>query len=209
MKELGLIRDVVKEKFIPLEKLETGIGSNCSRILFLTDEQGNKYVVKEQEKGGDFTQQKKLIKEKTLAAWQKTINDCQLAHPGIKLPILVDYLKTFKIDYGNKEIRYYTVMSKAKGDSLRDIHEMINSGKIDEKEIVDIFSQIGQQMRQLSRAFFEQNHSFLQHGDASENNFLHDRKRKQFYWIDLSRRYQKEYEKNQEDWMKYFEDEMD
>lgn len=180
-----LTTKITAQKSMHNSDFEPGSTSNSLRILFLQDEKGQSFVIKESSRSGDFEREQKHFQTGQFSAWQKIISDYEKEHK-VQLPHLVDYIgfATLKTD---TEPSYLTCMRQAPGTPIKKLFDQIRQAKLGEKEAKDFAQELGQQMGHLTRAFFLKNQSFLTHGDLSENNIIFDPQTKTFTWIDLGR----------------------
>lgn len=165
-------------------------GSNVDRILFIDDSDKKSYVIKESRERPDFKREKELVETDRLAKWKEVVEDFE-KEKGLKLPHFIDYLEAFTFKFRGVDSDI-TLMSKAPGQSLESILKEIRSSKLSEEEAVEIAKEIGEQMGNLTAAFYVKNNTFLDHGDISSDNLFYDKAFKQLTWIDMARAVEKD-----------------
>ena len=179
---------IAVEKKVVIPNPETA--SKASRILYLRTIDNKSYVVKEITSSEEIIPQeinreKKLIETNLVNDWNDFIKFYEVEN-NIKLPKLVKYLDSFSMSL-NSNFQYFTLMTQAEGMSLKDIRLSFWNPdlEITEQEAASIGNNIGIQMGNLAKAFYEKKGSYLKHADPGGQNFFYDKKSQQFYWIDL------------------------
>ncbi|MCB9493571.1 MAG: hypothetical protein H6679_04830 [Epsilonproteobacteria bacterium] len=177
-----------------------GSASNSTHIIFITatdnTNQSAGYVVKILRDRDGIDSEQKIITEGIVDKIDLVINKYKKKNTSKKLPIHVKYYETGTIAQGgdgSNDISF-VLMSAAKGKPLDVVANNITN--YSEQQLDEMGRDIGEQMGNLTCAYFTEKNSILRYGDPESQNCLYEPSEKQLYRIDLANTWEVEYEED-------------